>query len=99
MNTWEKWHPWERWQRELLYKLKNIATYSNLGLDFTLDLNEQINIDHKEKDLHLSIKEIVYKKYYNSISPPRWNWEDSLSAGVNNLMEYINEWLKRRGVL
>ena len=59
---------WERWQGELLHSLQDITTYSHLGLVFTLIPNNEISIDQEEKDLHLSIKAMVYKKYYNSIS-------------------------------
>lgn len=90
---------WERWQGELLHSLQDITTYSHLGLVFTLIPNDEISIDQEEKKLHLSIKAMVYKKYYNSISPPRWTWNDSLASAKNNLMVFINEWLKRRGLL
>lgn len=90
---------WERWQGELLHSLQDIVTYSHLGLVFTLIPNEEISIDQEEKGLHLSIKAMVYKKYYNSISLPRWTWNDSLASAKNNLMVFINEWLKRRGLM
>nr|DAD55921.1 MAG TPA: hypothetical protein [Bacteriophage sp.] len=90
---------WEKWQKELLCSLQDITTYSHLGLVFTLIPNEEISIAQEEKELHLSIKAMVYKKYYNSISPPRWNWNDSLASAKNNLMVFINNWLKIRGVL
>ena len=90
---------WEKWQKELLCSLQDITTYSHLGLVFTLIPDEEISIDQKEKELHLSIKAMVYKKYYNSISPPRWNWNDSLASAKNNLMVFINNWLKIRGLL
>lgn len=90
---------WEKWQEELLCSLQDIITYSHLGLVFTLIPNEEISIDQEEKELHLSIKAMVYKKYYNSISPPRWNWNDSLASAKNNLMVFINNWLKIRGLL
>ena len=90
---------WEKWQKELLCSLQDIITYSHLGLVFTLIPNEEISIDQEEKELHLSIKAMVYKKYYNSISPPRWNWNDSLASAKNNLMVFINNWLKIRGLL
>ena len=90
---------WEKWQKELLCSLQDIITYSHLGLIFTLIPNEEISIDQEEKELHLSIKAMVYKKYYNSISPPRWNWNDSLASAKNNLMVFINNWLKIRGLL
>lgn len=90
---------WEKWQKELLCSLQDITTYSHLGLIFTLIPNEEISIDQEEKELHLSIKAMVYKKYYNSISPPRWNWNDSLASAKNNLMVFINNWLKIRGLL
>ena len=90
---------WEKWQKELLCSLQDIITYSHLGLVFTLIPNEEISVDQEEKELHLSIKAMVYKKYYNSISPPRWNWNDSLASAKNNLMVFINNWLKIRGLL
>ena len=90
---------WEKWQKELLCSLQDIITYSQLGLVFTLIPDEEISVDQEEKELHLSIKAMVYKKYYNSISPPRWNWNDSLASAKNNLMVFINNWLKIRGVL
>lgn len=90
---------WEKWQKELLCSLQDITTYSHLGLVFTLIPDEEISIDQEEKELHLSIKAMVYKKYYNSISPPRWNWNDSLASAKNNLMVFINNWLKIRGLL
>lgn len=90
---------WEKWQKELLCSLQDIITYNHLGLVFTLIPNEEISIDQEEKELHLSIKAMVYKKYYNSISPPRWNWNDSLASAKNNLMVFINNWLKIRGLL
>lgn len=90
---------WEKWQKELLCSLQDIVTYSHLGLVFTLIPDEEISIDQEEKELHLSIKAMVYKKYYNSISPPRWNWNDSLASAKNNLMVFINNWLKIRGLL
>lgn len=90
---------WEKWQKELLCSLQDIITYSHLGLVFTLIPDEEISIDQEEKELHLSIKAMVYKKYYNSISPPRWNWNDSLASAKNNLMVFINNWLKIRGLL
>ena len=90
---------WEKWQKELFCSLQDIITYSHLGLVFTLIPNEEISIDQEEKELHLSIKAMVYKKYYNSISPPRWNWNDSLASAKNNLMVFINNWLKIRGLL
>lgn len=90
---------WEKWQKELVCSLQDIITYSHLGLVFTLIPNEEISIDQEEKELHLSIKAMVYKKYYNSISPPRWNWNDSLASAKNNLMVFINNWLKIRGLL
>lgn len=90
---------WEKWQKELLCSLQDIVTYSHLGLVFTLIPDEEISVDQEEKELHLSIKAMVYKKYYNSISPPRWNWNDSLASAKNNLMVFINNWLKIRGLL
>ena len=90
---------WEKWQKELLCSLQDIITYSHLGLVFTLIPDEEISIDQEEKELHLSIKAMVYKKYYNSISPPRWDWNDSLASAKNNLMVFINNWLKIRGLL
>lgn len=90
---------WEKWQEELLCSLQDIITYSHLGLVFTLIPDEEISVDQEEKELHLSIKAMVYKKYYNSISPPRWNWNDSLASAKNNLMVFINNWLKIRGLL
>lgn len=90
---------WEKWQKELLCSLQDIITYSHLGLVFTLIPDEEISVDQEEKELHLSIKAMVYKKYYNSISPPRWNWNDSLASAKNNLMVFINNWLKIRGLL
>ena len=90
---------WEKWQKELVCSLQDIITYSHLGLVFTLIPNEEISVDQEEKELHLSIKAMVYKKYYNSISPPRWNWNDSLASAKNNLMVFINNWLKIRGLL
>ena len=90
---------WEKWQKELLCSLQDITTYSHLGLVFTLIPDEEISIDQEEKELHLSIKAMVYKKYYNSISPPRWNWNDSLASAKNNLRVFINNWLKIRGLL
>lgn len=90
---------WEKWQKELLCSLQDITTYSHLGLIFTLIPDEEISIYQGEKELHLSIKAMVYKKYYNSISPPRWNWNDSLASAKNNLMVFINNWLKIRGLL
>ena len=90
---------WEKWQKELLCSLQDITTYSHLGLVFTLISDEEISVDQEEKELHLSIKAMVYKKYYNSISPPRWNWNDSLASAKNNLMVFINNWLKIRGLL
>lgn len=90
---------WEKWQKELLCSLQDITTYSHLGLVFTLIPDEEISVDQEEKELHLSIKAMVYKKYYNSISPPRWNWNDSLASAKNNLMVFINNWLKIRGLL
>ena len=90
---------WEKWQKELLCRLQDIITYSHLGLVFTLIPNEEISVDQEEKELHLSIKAMVYKKYYNSISPPRWNWNDSLASAKNNLIVFINNWLKIRGLL
>lgn len=93
MNTWEKW------QQELFNSLQDIITYSHLGLVFTLILNEEISIGHEEKDLHLSIKAMAYRKYFNSISPPRWTWNDSLASAENNLMVLINNWLRMRGLM
>lgn len=90
---------WEKWQKELLCSLQDIVTYSHLGLVFTLIPDEEISVDQEEKELHLSIKAMVYKKYYNSISPPRWNWNDSLASAKNNLMVFINNWLKIRRLL
>lgn len=90
---------WEKWQKELLCSLQDIITYSHLGLVFTLIPDEEISVDQEEKELHLSIKAMVYKKYYNSISPSRWNWNDSLASAKNNLMVFINNWLKIRGLL
>lgn len=90
---------WEKWQKELLCSLQDITTYSHLGLVFTLIPDEEISVDQEEKELHLSIKAMVYKKYYNSISPPRWNWNDSLASAKNNLMVFINNWLKIRRLL
>ena len=90
---------WEKWQKELLCSLQDIITYSHLGLVFTLIPDEEISVDQEEKELHLSIKAIVYKKYYNSISSPRWNWNDSLASAKNNLIVFINNWLKIRGLL
>ena len=90
---------WEKWQQELFNSLQNIITYSHLGLVFTLILNEEISIDHEEKDLHLSIKAMAYRKYFNSISPPRWTWNDSLASAENNLMVLINNWLRMRGLM
>ena len=90
---------WEKWKKELLCSLQDIITYSHLGLVFTLIPDEEISVDQEEKELHLSIKAMVYKKYYNSISPQRWNWNDSLASAKNNLMVFINNWLKIRGLL
>lgn len=90
---------WEKWQQELFNSLQDIITYSHLGLVFTLILNEEISIDHEEKDLHLSIKAMAYRKYFNSISPPRWTWNDSLASAKNNLMVLINNWLRMRGLM
>ena len=90
---------WEKWQQELFNSLQDIITYSHLGLVFTLILNEEISINHEEKDLHLSIKAMAYRKYFNSISPPRWTWNDSLASAKNNLMVLINNWLRMRGLM
>lgn len=91
--------PWDKWQGELLDSLQSIITYSHLGLVFSLDMGKEIIVSQEEKDLHLYIKAYVYKKYFNSISPPRWTWNDSLASAKNNLMVFINNWLKMRGLM
>lgn len=91
--------PWDKWQGELLDSLQSITTYSHLGLVFSLDMGKEIIVDQEEKDLHLSIKAMAYRKYFNSMSPPKWTWNDSLAAARCNLMVFINDWLKIRGIM
>lgn len=90
---------WEKWQQELFDSLQDITTYKHLGITFSLDCNTEIVVSQEEKDLHLYIKAYVYKKYFNSISPPRWTWNDSLASAKNNLMVFINNWLRMRGLM
>lgn len=90
---------WEKWQQELFDSLQDITTYKHLGITFSLDCNTEIVVSQEEKDLHLYIKAYVYRKYFNSISPPRWTWNDSLASAKNNLMVFINNWLRMRGLM
>lgn len=90
---------WEKWQRELLYSLQNVAEYKKAGLEITFDKEENcFHVDENKKDLHLLVYSPAYKKDYNAISPPRWNWEDSLLSAKTRVMKYINDWMKMRGV-
>lgn len=90
---------WEKWQQELFDSLQDITTYKHLGITFSLCCNREIIVNQEEKDLHLYIKAYVYRKYFNSISPPRWTWNDSLASAKNNLMVFINNWLRMRGLM
>lgn len=91
--------PWDKWQGELLDSLQSIITYSNLGLVFSLDMGKEISVDQEEKDLHLSIKAMTYRKHFNSISPPRWTWNDSIARARSYLMVFINDWLRMKGLM